>query len=289
MQAPPGIYSSEGTMTYMNSGTATRAAGEVKDHPALSWAARLGFLCYGLVYVLIGWLSAQLALGHPDQSASRKGALAALTQQPLGRTLLWVAVAGFAALVVWEACEVVVGHRQHDGLRRVAGCAGSVFKAVVFGSLAVTAAQVAAGSGGSGGSSEDGYTARALRLPLGPLLVGAVGVAIVGYGVYSAVKGLTDRWRKELDPEGRTGTIGSALAALARTGYVARGVAFGVVGALVVWAAVTQDPNRSGGLDDALATLRDAPAGPYLLLLVAFGLACFGVFNVAKAWHLRDA
>jgi hypothetical protein len=75
---------------------------------------------------------------------------------------------------------------------------------------------------------------------------------------------------------------------LARTGYVARGVAFGVVGGLVVWAAVTHDPNRSGGLDQALATLRDAPAGPSLLVLVGVGLGCFGVFNMAKVWYLRD-
>lgn len=278
-------------MTVISGRSATRAAYEAKDHPALFWTARLGFGCYGLVYLLIAWLTAQLAFGRPDQSVSRKGALDQLAQQPLGGMLLWVAVGGFAALVVWELCQTVAGHHDQEGLRRVAGRAGSVFRAVVFASLGFTAAQVASGAGGSGssgGSGQEGYTAKALALPFGPALVGAVGVGIAAYGVGSIIGGLTDRWRKQLDLDGRTGMAGKALAALARTGYVARGIAFGIVGGLIVWAAVTHDPQKSGGLDQALATLRDAPAGPYLLLAVAIGLACFGAFNVAKARYLSD-
>jgi hypothetical protein len=285
-------------MAQVNTGSATRAVDEARDHPAMEWSARLGFACYGVVYLLIGWLSAQLALGSPDGSASSEGALAALARQPLGRTLLWVVVAGFAALVVWQLAEAVAGHREKDGAKRWGARASSVFKAVVFGALAVAATRVAAGSGGSGGSSgsggsggsgssEDGWTARALALPAGPVLVTVVGLAIVGYGVFSVFQGIADKWRKQLDPRGTAGTVGAALTWLARVGYVARGVAFAVVGGLVVWAAVSQDPHKSGGLDDALATVRDAPAGTVLLLLVALGLACFGVFNLAKARHLR--
>jgi hypothetical protein len=270
--------------------TAARVADEATEHPAFTWSARLGFACYGLVYLLIAWLTAQLALGSPDGSVSRRGALDQLAQQPLGGVLLWVVVGGFAALVLWELSQVVVGHRDQRGLRRLAGRAASGFRAVVFGSLGVTAAQVAAGgSGGSGSSSSQGYTARVLGWPFGPALVAAVGLGIAAYGVGSIVAGLTDRWRKQLDAGGRTGTVGRALTALARTGYVARGTAFGTVGGLVVWAAVTHDPHKSGGLDEALGTLRDAPAGPYLLLLVAVGLACYGAFNIAKLWHLRGA
>lgn len=275
-------------MTQISSRTA-----EAKESPALAWTARLGFACYGVVYLLIAWLTAELAFGSPDGSASRQGALDQVAQQPLGGVLLWVAVGGFAALVVWELCQVVGGHRDQEGLRRLAGRTGSGFRAVVFASFGFSAGQIAAGSGSGGsggsGSGEEGYTARALGLPFGQVLVAAVGVGIAAYGVGSIVAGLTDRWRRQLDSEGRAGTAGAALAALARTGYVARGIAFGVVGGLVLWAAVTHDPQKSGGLDEALATLRDAPAGPYLLLLVALGLGCYGVFNVAKAWYLRDA
>jgi hypothetical protein len=266
---------------------ATRAADEAQDHPAVSWAARLGFACYGLVYLLIGWLALQLALGDSEGQPSRSGALRQLADQPFGRGLLWVAVGGFAALVLWELCQVVVGHRGRDGLAKVAGKAGSAFKVVVFATLGISAARVATGSGSSGGSSQ-GWTARVLSWPVGPALVAVAGVAIVGFAAWSVVKGVTDRWRKEVDGESRTGATGRALTWTARIGYVGRGAAFGVLGALVVWAALTHDPQKSGGLDGALGTVRDGPAGPVLLALIALGLACFGVFNAAKAWHLRE-
>jgi hypothetical protein len=278
-------------MTNMTSRAATRAADDAKDHPALAWTARLGFAGYGLVYLLIAWLTAQLAFGRPDESVSGQGALAQLAQQPLGGVLLWVIAGGFAALVVWELCQTVGGHRDQQGLKRLGGRAGSACRAVVFGALGFTAAKIAvdgSGSGSSGQSGEQGYTAKALNLPFGQALVAAVGIGLVVYGVCSIIGAFTDHWRKQIDVDGRTGRTGKAITALARTGYVARGVAFGIVGGLVVWAAVTHDPQKSGGLDEALSTLRDAPAGPYLLVLVAVGLACFGVFNMAKVWFLRD-
>ena len=61
-------------------------------------------------------------------------------------------------------------------------------------------------------------------------------------------------------------------------GYAAKGVALGIVGALFVLAAVHANPEEASGLDGALQTLRDAPAGPVLLLAVALGLVAFGVY-----------
>jgi len=131
-------------MTQISGTTVTRAAAEARDHPALSWTARLGFACYGLVYLLIGWLAAQLALGDSKGSPSRSGALAQVAQEPFGRVVLWVAVGGFCALVVWEMCQLIVGHRDRDGMKKIVGKAGSAAKAAVFATLAVLILALAA-------------------------------------------------------------------------------------------------------------------------------------------------
>jgi hypothetical protein len=34
--------------------------------------------------------------------------------------------------------------------------------------------------------------------------------------------------------------------------------------------------------------VREAPFGSVLLALIALGLACFGLYNIARAWHLRQ-
>lgn len=268
--------------------TAQETVREARDHPAVGWPAKVGFVVYGVVYVVLGWLAIHLAIGDRAGAVSGNGALNQLAQQPLGKVVLWVAVLGFAALVVYEACQAVAGHRDRHGWRRLRSRLGAIGRGTVFAVLGITAARVALGAGGGGGGGTDGYTAQLMQVPLGRLLVAAVGVTVLGYGGYSVFKGVTDRWRRELDVGGRTGPVGSALAVLARAGYAARGVAFGIIGSLFIWAAVTHDADKSGGLDQALLRLRDAPMGPLMLGIVALGLGCYGVFNIAKVRHLRE-
>ena len=267
---------------------AEQKAQEARDHPVLEWMAKLGTAIYGVVYVVVGWLAVQVALGDSAGKASGEGALREIAQKPFGEVVLWVACAGFAALAVWTACEAVAGHDDKDGAKLLRSRLASAGRAIVFAILGVLSFQTVTGSSSGGRSSEDTYTAKLLQLPFGPALVVALGAAIVGYGIYSVYEGLSDKWRKQLEPEGRTGDVGTAITVLARTGYPSRGGAFAVIGGLFIWAGFTHDANKSGGLDQALLTLRDAPFGKFLLIAIAVGLACFGAFNVAKAWYLRQ-
>lgn len=260
---------------------------EAQDHPALSWAARLGFAMYGVVYVVVGVLAVQLAAGSSSGKVSGQGALQELAQQPWGEVVLVAVAIGLSGLALWKLGEAVGGHTDHDGARRSAARAGSAGRAVVFGGLGFLAARLVFGSS-SGGGSTDGYTARLMELPFGPWLVGAVGLGVVAYGAISAHKGLSDRWEKDLEHSACAGGVGTALGVLARSGYAARGAAFALIGGLFVWAAVTHDPKESAGLDQALRELRDAPYGPWLLGAIALGLAAYGLFNAAKAWALDD-
>lgn len=260
-------------------------ARQARDHPALSWMARLGFAMYGVVYVVVALLAGQLALGESEGRVSGQGALHELAEQPWGGAALVLAAAGLAALAVWEACQAIGGHVDHDGLRRWASRAGSAGRAALFVMLAFLAVQVLLGEGS--GSGTDSHTARVMDLPLGPWLVGAAGLAVIGFGLNSVHMGLSDRWRRELEGQARTGDTGTTLGVLARTGYSARGLAFVLIGGLFVWAGATHDARRSAGLDQALRELRDAPYGRWLLGGIAIGLAAYGLFNVAKAAVLR--
>lgn len=261
-----------------------QVAEDARDSTALQWSARLGFGMYGVVYLLLGWLALQVAFGERGGEVSKHGAFHQLAQQPLGKGLLWAACAAFVALIVYELCQLVVGHRDKEGAARAAASFGTVLRIALFALLAFSAAEVALGEPSK---STDSYTAALMEMPAGPLLVGAVGLAVLAYAAWSVVKGLTDRWRKELDAQGRTGDVGRALTVLARVGYTSRGAAFAVVGCLFVWAALTHDARRSGGLDEAVTEMRQAPFGPVLLAVVAAGLICYGLFNVAKVRHLR--
>jgi type IV secretory pathway VirB2 component (pilin) len=66
-------------------------------------------------------------------------------------------------------------------------------------------------------------------------------------------------------------------------GTIARAVVIALVGVLVLEAAVTHQASESGGIDQALLTLRNQPLGEILVLLAALGLIVFGGYGLCEA------
>jgi hypothetical protein len=249
-----------------------RTAERVSDSKGLEWAVRGGLVCYGLVHLLIAWLALSLVFGDRSGSPDQQGALTQLAQNPLGATLLWAVAVGFVALVIWQALEARRAWQRDDKAQKVAIAVG---QAVVYAALAITAARIAMGDRSS--SNVDQWTRDLMKLPLGELIVGAVGLAIIGIGAGQWVIGAKRKFTKDLK-QSAAGDSGSVVIRLGQVGFIARGVALGVVGALFVWAATTFDPKKAGGLDVALRTLLEQSYGGWLLGAVAVGIGCFGVF-----------
>jgi hypothetical protein len=267
---------------------AHQAQAKVRRSDGSDWmdhAVRVGLLSYGLVHLVLAWLAVRLAFGDGGGSASGKGALHELATTTAGRVTLYVVAAGFLALVVWQVLEAVWGHRREDGAKRLFKRLVSVGKAVVYGALGVTAFKTAIGSS-SGGENTDGITARLMSLPAGPVIVGAVGLAILGVACGLVYSGLAENFRSDMETDGQIGKDGSAYVWFGKIGYVSKGVAIAVVGALFLYAAFTHDPDKSGGLDQALHEVLQQPFGAPILVVIALGLACFGLFCFAWARHL---
>jgi hypothetical protein len=258
---------------------------EVEQSDWLDRAVQLGLVAYGLVHLLIGWLAVQLALGDHGSQASAKGALQELAQQPFGKVLVWAVAVGMFLLVVWRVIEAAFGHRDEDGSDRVRKRVASGLKAGIYGALGATAVRVAAGSSSSGKSSS-GLTAKLMDLPAGQWIVVAVGVAILGYAGNTAWRGWTEKFADHLDTEGKLGNSGAAYLLLGQVGYIAKGVALALVGGLFCYAGVSHNPHKSGGLDEALQKVLQQPFGPYLLIVIGVGIACYGLFCFARARHL---
>lgn len=256
------------------------------DHDdALDVGVRVGLVSYGIVHLLMAWLAVQLVFGDREGNVSGSGALRQLATNELGRISLYVVAAGLAALVVWQLFEAAAGHRDEKGAKRAGKRVVSVAKAVIYGALGWGALRIAMGSG-QGGSGTDSYTSRLMELPFGAILVGLVGAGIVGVALGLAWRGWQEKFLEHLDNRARTGKDGATYRWFGKAGYISKGVAFGVVGSLFLYAAWTHDPDKSGGLDQALLQVLEQPFGPVLLALVAAGIACYGFFCFAWARHL---
>jgi len=260
---------------------------EVEQSDWLDRAARIGLVAYGLVYLLIGWLAVQLAVGDHSEDASPQGAMSELSQQPFGRVLVWAVAVGLVLLVVWRVVDAIWGHRELEGRARLGARLASAGKAVVYAVLAFTAFKVAVGSGsGDSDSKSKTMTAKVMDLPAGQWIVALVGVAIIGYAVAVAWRGWKEKFAENLETEGKLGYSGAGYLLLGKVGHIAKGIAFAIVGGLFVYAGVTHESGKSGGLDAALQKVLQQPFGPFLLGAVAAGIICYGLFCFAWARHL---
>ena len=262
--------------------TARRAA----NSHALDKAARGGFVAKGLVYALIGLLALQVATGD-SQQADQNGALAAVAEKPGGTLVLWLMVVGFVGYALWRFSEAAWGHRgEPDDKKRLAKQVISTVNGLIYLVFAwlCFATVTSSSSAGGGGRS---MTAKVLEWPGGQALVLTVGLVVIGVAVALTVRGLRTDFEEDLD----TGRMPSQLFTAARwlglVGYVARGAVFGIIGALVVKAALDHQPGKATGFDVALKSLASAPFGTVLLMVVAVGLVCFGVFCVLEARYRR--
>lgn len=251
-------------------------------------AGRVGHLAKGVSYILIAVLALQVAFGERRQPSDREGVLREVAGGSFGTAVLVLLAIGFFAYALWQFVRTFLdrGNEGSDA-EGLANRAHHGIVGVVYALSGVAAVSLALGSHSGSQGNERAETAKVLEWPFGRWIVGAVGVALVAYGLYNLYRAMTEKFRKDL----REGEMGRHLQAwavrLGVLGHAARGVVFAMVGFFLAKAAVEYDPDEAIGVDGALAKLAAESYGTWLLSAVAFGLLAYGVFCLVQARY-RD-
>ena len=233
---------------------------------------RAGFGATGAIYVALGIVSARVAfLGTRRKEAGIPGALRFLAAQPYGNFLLGAVVAGLAAIAVVHLYEAA--GKKRNGLYRV----GLAVNGVGYVLLAWAAARLLFHvEKGDGGSFRKTGISWLLGESWGAAVLGLVGLAVAGGGVWEAWQGVRGGlpFRKDLLPR----RLVRVLSGIARFGLVARGIVLCALGYYICRAAAEGDPSRVQSMGGALRTFSYATFGPALMGTIAFGLAAYGVY-----------
>ena len=220
---------------------AHEAAEDVAESRPIGWAARLGLTARAIIYLLMGSLGVAIALGRSSKPADQQGAVAEVVSHPYGTVLAWLLVVGLAGYSLWRFSEAAFGVTgEGDG---AAPRLQSLARAVTYAVLTASALAVVRGSGSSQSSQQRDLTARTLAHAYGQWVVGAVGVAIVVVGFTLVIQGARATFMRYF--RGVPPGIHTMVERLGQIGSVARGLVFCLVGALVISAAWTYDPNRA--------------------------------------------
>jgi hypothetical protein len=232
---------------------------------------RLGFAARGLLYLVIAWL-----VIRTGRAEDLQGALEYVGEGG-GRWLLIAMTAGFIAYGLWRLADAALNTEAHDddksGAVKRLGAAGSGLIYLLLAWSAIGLITASGRSSGGGGTQEGTQTA--LGLPGGAAIVVIAGLILLGVGVYQVVKAAKGSFLKHL--EGRVANADWAKWS-GRLGYAARGIIFLITGWFLLQAGLSEQASKSGGMEEALSWL-----SPTTSLLVAIGLAMFGIFSLVEA------
>jgi hypothetical protein len=260
----------------------------VVEHPWVERWSRFGFLVRGLIYVLPGVLALLLALGGRGAAISPLQAIELVGREPLGRVALAVLAVGLAGYSLWGAIRAVFdplerGRSPHGIAKRL----GYLSSALGYGSLFATTTRLLAGIEPRMSTARDGV-ARLLEAPLGPWLVGAIGLGwIGGAGVGEIAKAARGDFEKDLQLERMSRTERRVVLWLGRVGIAARGAVLAFIGVSLVVAAWHADAARERDFAEVLFALPRLPFGRWLLGAAALGLIAFGLFSLSCARWMR--
>jgi hypothetical protein len=277
------------TETLDRLGTEVRAR-SADASPWIEGLGRFGYAAKGVVYLIIGGLAVQAALGQGGQTTDQQGAMARIAEAPFGRSLLVVLAVGLLGYALWQLVRAALD-TEHKGTDGKGLLVRAIFAgvAVIYAGLSLSAIRLAMGVSSGQGSTEkaQGWTAWLMSQPFGVWVVGLVGAAVVANGLYQFYRAFKSDLTEDLSLYDLDATGRTWVARIGRVGYSARGVAFVMIGGFLVVAALRHNPQAAQGLDGALATLATQPFGPYVLGLVAAGLAAYGLFALVEARYRR--
>jgi hypothetical protein len=272
---------------------ANRTTRSAASSRSMTIFARLGYAAKGVVYLIIGWLAVQLAIGAGGKATDQRGALQTISEQPFGKFLLVLVVIGLLGFAIWCFLQAWFDTEgEGRDMKGLVGRLGYAVTGVSYAILAFGAFQLVSGSGTSSATkstttSTQDVTAQLLKHSWGVAIVVILGLIVIGVACYMLAKAYTAKFQRRLQLTGLSTGLRKGVIFLGRFGYASLSVVFGLIGVFLIVAALQHNPHQARGLDGALRTLIQQPFGPVLLGIVALGLVAYGVYSFVEARYRR--
>lgn len=257
------------------SSTATNTTAPTWVKPVM----RAGYGARGVTYVIVGGL-AFLAAFRGGQAEGTQDALAQLRGDPFGLVALGAIGLGLLAYALWRfICAGYDLENRGRDAKAIIARIGQTVTGVIHLGLGVSVIRLAFGAGQDGQSPPQSLTSTVLAMPNGKLIVIAVGLIVIGAGIYYGYKGLAEKYKDHLRRTATTERLDPAI----KAGLMAHGIVIALIGVFLFYAGQTTDAGQAGGIGKAFEVVRAQPYGRVLLSLLGLGTIGFAVYCFVEA------
>lgn len=258
---------------------------DVKSEHWIVSLGRLGYAAKGIVYITVGFLAVQAALGLGGGTTDVRGALRAIRHAPFGTIGLLIISAGLLGYAAWRIVSAITdAERRGDDPSSIALRLGEAFRGFVYGGLGAWALKYLLDDRTERSDHTRELTDRALGLPAGRWIVFFAGLGVIGYALYQLYRAARKKFLKRLDLSDAGESTRAWIEHLGGFGVAARAVVFGIIGGLITRAGWDYRAAEAGGIEKSLDVIAN-----YALIfaIVAAGLIAFGVLQIATARYRR--
>jgi len=246
---------------------------------------RLGYAVKGIVYITVGFLAVQAALGVGGGTTDSKGAMRAIKHAPFGGASLLIVATGLMGYAAWRIASAITdAERRGDDPTKLAVRAGEALRGLVYGVLGAWALKYLLDERMERTDQAREITKRALALPAGRWIVIMTGIGVIGYAFYQLYRAASRKYLKRLDLTDAAESTKAWIEHLGLYGIAARAIVFGMIGLLIVRAGWELKASEAGGVEKSLDMIANYAV---IFGIVAAGLIAFGVLQIATARYRR--
>lgn len=252
-------------------------------------AARVGYVVRGLFYLYMGVEALRISLTRSPLPADQQSGLVAIRGSGLGTILLAVALVPLGAYALWGFVRAFYDplHRGDDA-GGYAARLGFAWSGIAYSGLFVFAAGVLVNKVDTQPhDSTRQLVSGLLTLPAGVILAKVVGILTVIAGIGQFVDAVRAPFNRDLRRREMSAAEKKAGDVLGRSGMVARGVVFTLMGWFIVLAAWTQNGSEARGFGDTFTYILQQPFGRVLLAVVACGFIALGLHSIMLGRFIR--
>lgn len=252
---------------------------------------KLGFAAKGTVYILIGILAILpvIGMGHGGGNGGQKEAIQWLMDQSYGIILVALIALGLLFYAIWRLMRGLTNSPNYSGKRGTIKRVGVAISGLLYGAFAFYAGNLVFrsitgnGEGSSSGSQKYQVTQELLQSTWGNIILIFIGLILIGRSIYYIYIALTGKYKERVRNYGVDERGAAYLIKAGMLGFIARGIVFTVIGYFVIRAVLEHDAgSATKGTGEAMDFIQST-GGNIVLILIALGLICYGIFMFIQA------
>ena len=245
--------------------------------------AKFGIATKGLVYILIGGLTAMTTLGIGGKETGSMGALKYVAKQSYGQLLLGLIVIGLAGYVFWRFYQTFTNTENDDeGVKGTFKKIGYFFSGLFYGYLAYTAITIVtnANSGSASGKT-------LLDSTVGQVVLVVIALGLLFKALYQIYLAYSGKFKERIQSAGLDSKTQKLLIRSGQFGLTTRGIVIGITVFLIFRGIVHQGQSNIAGKAQAFEFLQ-GNFGSLILIVASVGLIAYGVYMVIKSKYARQ-